>query len=465
MKIVLVNSPIRDCDHIVYNKIPPLGLLYIASYIRTQHSDCSIAILDLFSKGIKLKECLKIIKQETADIVGFNVFDANVHLVSKMISLLKKDNPKIIFVVGGPFVTLFPDQSLSITDADHAIVGQGEDAFNALLGEIMSESCTQNIYYGNQYNTNADYIDSLPFPAFDLINLDEYSVDTSRKGFILTARGCPSQCIFCCSPKMYSGKFWARNICKVNEEIETQIDTLKIKELHFIDDTLTVSNRRIHKICDCLKGYEITWRALSRADIPEDILQTMSDSGCNKLSFGIETGSTKVMEKISKQISLNHVEALLKTSRDIGITTKAFFMLGFPFEGPEDILSTINFAVNISKKYGTECVFNIVKIYNGTKLASMYPDKCESIVLTSNNDSFNSSLYSLFSKYCDLPKISINPYFSTEELLKIAGLAYHSTISQKTVSMNKLLSIASYAGEIDNILTEDKICEYIQPIY
>jgi anaerobic magnesium-protoporphyrin IX monomethyl ester cyclase len=167
---------------------------------------------------------------------------------------------------------------------------------------------------------------------------------------MVTSRGCPGRCVFCSIHSVWGYQWRARSPKNVVDEIEDLATNYGITEVHFEDDNLTLSKDRMAKICDIIgeRGLDITWttpNGVAVYTLDRYILKKMKRAGCYQLCFGIESGDPNVQRNIiHKPLDLNRVKRVINWSKELGIWTHGFFVIGFPGETPENIQRTIDFA-------------------------------------------------------------------------------------------------------------------------
>jgi radical SAM superfamily enzyme YgiQ (UPF0313 family) len=198
-------------------------------------------------------------------------------------------------------------------------------------------------------------IDALPFPAYDLIpDLKRYTPPPSNYkkspvANIITSRGCPNQCTFC-DNNTFGCKIRMRGAQSVVDEIELLMHDYGVKEIAFVDDTFTISNKRLSEIFRLTRerGLKFPWTCMARINtVNEKILGEMKENGCWHISFGIESGNEDILRLIRKNISLADTEKIIDQCYRLGIRTKGFFIIGHPKETPETIDQTIELGLRL----------------------------------------------------------------------------------------------------------------------
>jgi len=173
---------------------------------------------------------------------------------------------------------------------------------------------------------------------------------------ILGSRGCPYNCTFCGSSKIWKRKLRVRSIDNILGEIEKLIkDYGKPGErfdIKFWDDTFTSIRKNVINFCNALiqRGLnkKIRWYCLTRVNlIDEEILKLLKKSGCNAIALGIESGSDRILKAIRKRITTEQVRNAVKLIKKHGFRLNTYWMLGFPEETEEDIRASINFLTEL----------------------------------------------------------------------------------------------------------------------
>ena len=180
---------------------------------------------------------------------------------------------------------------------------------------------------GEVINTGApplvDDLDSLPFPARDLTPYMKYYsliAKTQPVTTMITSRGCPYRCLFCDRPHL-GKRFRPRTAMNVVDEME-QCVGMGIREFLIYDDTFTVNRKRVLDICSEIKrrGLGIGWDVRARVDtITPDMLAAMKDAGCDRIHYGVESGSPEIIETLRKGITIEQVRRVFRQTKDAGI--------------------------------------------------------------------------------------------------------------------------------------------------
>ena len=355
----------------------PLGIAYIASYIREKGHTVKLFSIREFGEDWedKLK---KIIIQENPIIVGIPCVTPTITDVYKISTLIKKIDNNIKIVVGGPHPSALPEETIFYKDIDIVVIGEGEITFLEIL-EKFNLNEIKGIYYkeGNKIKHTQprplnQNIDSLPIPTYDLLPIKKYTYTFIGKCLIfVTGRGCPYRCAFCSSKVINKGKMRLRSVQKVVDEIEYLYKKHNIKALKFVDDTFTAIPERTIELCKEIRKrkLKIKWGCDTRVNtLSPELLKEMKKAGCCLIKFGIESGDEKILKIIKKDITINQVREAVEMTKKAGIEAHGFFILGNPYDTEETIQKTIDLAKDLNLDY---VQFSMMTPYPGTEVYDM----------------------------------------------------------------------------------------------
>lgn len=388
MKIILINPPLTlEETYGNYSELasclPQLGLCALAGYlIKNGYKD--IRIIDATAMRIGINDIVKDIVSEIPDLVGIYCNTTNYYSVSKLSSEIKKIRNEQKIVIGGPHPTFLPLDTLKETAADYCVVGEGEETLLELAQHIDNNSdeldkinglaykAADNRVVINKPRSRIDDLDSLPFPAVNLLpplsKYKFYLLQYKRTPYmtLVTSRGCPYNCVFCETPFGKVVRYHSPQY--VVDYIEYLMKQFGVKELCFVDDTFTLDEKRIAEICDLIqkKNLDISWYAATRANMKDkSIFQKMRKAGCWICAIGVESGDPGILRLIGKGISLDEVKSTCDTVLRTGLILKTFFILGNPGETLDTIERTISFAKSLKSHYP---VFSLMTPFPGAKL-------------------------------------------------------------------------------------------------
>jgi anaerobic magnesium-protoporphyrin IX monomethyl ester cyclase len=261
---------------------PPLGVLYIAAV--TRKANYNVSITDL--RGKKEDNLSKHLKAGCT-VYGITSSTPSYYNASNLARAIKSQDNRALTVLGGIHATAIP-QEIGL-EFDKVVIGEGEISFLELLYDIKKGVNKNKRFYKSEY---IEDLDSIPFPARDLIPFDSafsknaFSVDGEYAGTIITTRGCPNNCSFCGSKNIWGTKARFRSPGNVVEELEHIISTYDVRYFRFQDDTIVLGKNRFKELCKRMAPLGIKWRATTRVDhINIDILNAMKKAGCDEVGY------------------------------------------------------------------------------------------------------------------------------------------------------------------------------------
>lgn len=373
MKILLINPPIENIIESDMPKelesgmdfLPPLGLMYIAGFVK-EKTDFNIQILDCEIEKINYKNLAEKIKNENPDIIGITAMTFTLIDVIKTAKIIKKVNYKTKIVLGGPHVNIYPEETIANPEIDFLVLGEGEQPFVDLLNNINNLEELKDIkglVFKDKKNRIINTgkreliqnLDELPMPARELTSYQKYFSIIANKNpttTMFTSRGCPYKCLFCDRPHL--GKiFRARSAENVVSELK-QIEKLGIKEVFIYDDTFTIDRQRVVDICNLIlnKNIKLNWDIRARVNtIDKELLKLMKLAGCTRIHYGVEAGTEKILKVLRKGINLQQIKDAFEWTKEVGIQTAGYFMIGSPTETKSDINATVELAKKLFPDY------------------------------------------------------------------------------------------------------------------
>lgn len=336
MKIVFIQPNVGFKGH----TWEALGIGYLASYLKKYSTE----YLDIEFYSAFYDSDKKIIRAcNDANIIGFTCTSPQYKHGLQLAKQIKKKENIIIF--GGVHPSSLPNLLLEEDCIDAVVKGEGEKP----MLQIVEDFANNTFKYKSVYSLSIiEDLDSIPFPDRKTIknerNIQQaYKDNGIRIASVLSTRGCPYHCSFCCSHVIWERKLRFRSPNNILDEVEGLIKDWNIQFFKFSDDTFTVNKKRVIDFCNLKleRGMEIPYGANAHVNtIDEDILKHLSDSNCQELWYGVESGSPNILNDIHKNIDINVIKKTFKLTKDYGIKTRAYFVLGMPNETIEDIRMT-----------------------------------------------------------------------------------------------------------------------------
>lgn len=413
-KILLISPPFYRLMGSHHDGIH-LGLCYIASVLDKAGYEVKIYNADFFDSDRFLdqkglfenyenyksilnhldhpiwQEAKENIKQFNPGIVGIQMYTGAYKSSKNIATISKEINPEIVIVAGGTHPTIEPEGTLKDGPYDYLIRGEGEYSFLDLIKGKRKEKILGLSFKAKNgeiiHNPDRGFIediDTIPFPSRDLFLNGSEKIDRSA---IITSRGCPFQCTYCVSPKIWRLKVRYRSIENVLKELEYIYRKYNLHLIRFQDDTFTLNKNRVKAICTGIleRGLKFEWVCDTRVDrLDREILALMKKAGCIRVKIGVESGSDEILSKVNKGFNKSQIKKAVSAIKAVGIPLTVYLMVGFHSETNKQVKETINFAKEIGADYYS---LSIVSPYYGTQ---MYQE------LEENGYKFNKSHWEYF---------------------------------------------------------------------
>ncbi len=364
LKILLVNVGRRRA---MYPQIsPPLGIMYIASYLRSR-IDCDVRIISQKLDDQSNEEIARIAVDFEADVIGFSALTPTSFGLRQITHTIRKAMPEVLMLLGGPHVSSFQEKSLEDSAADAGVEGEGELAFEQIINAyfdgdpgletvpgILRRDEEGNVVRNPGAIPLIDELDDLPFPAYDLIDLPEYwklpsfaPVLQRKYVSLFSSRGCPYKCNFC--HDVFGKRFRQHSAERAVAEIEHFKGIYGVDEFEFLDDIFNLNPKRVMDFCDLVgkKGLKLKLAFPNgvRTDIfRKETLDAMVDAGMYFCSFALESGSPRIQQEMGKELDVEKFIENVGYATSLGIYAQGFAMMGFPTETETDLKMTVEAA-------------------------------------------------------------------------------------------------------------------------
>ena len=357
---------------------PPLFQMYAASVARKRGFEVALwdaPVLDMSFEGL-----VDEITLFSPHIIVQNTSTASFEHDVKLAELLKQKGDRVLVMVGPHVTALAHGVMEEIPQVDIIALGEYDETIADIASNLEDLTKVKGILFrtGREVvETEAreliDDLDSLPYPAWDLVEIDRYWESMFPKtkrpvATVMSSRGCNYRCSFCLYPQvLFQHKLRLRDLNRVIDEMEWLKREFGAGFFYFEDDNFTASWKRVEKFCQLLleKGLNITWGCLSRTDkVTEERIRLMKESGCFLIKYGVESGVQTTLDAIDKRKVLEDVVHAFSVTKKGGIMTHATVMVGTPYETRETIRETRRFV----RKLGPDSVqFSICTPLPGTK--------------------------------------------------------------------------------------------------
>jgi len=377
MNVVLsAPYPRVDAKFVRYHGImAPLGILYIAGYLRSVGHD--VTVVDGYGERLGPEEAAEAIIDARPDVVGLGTSTSN-YLTTKEMALYLKNRTDAVIVLGGVHGTAMPELSLASGAFDYVILGEGEKSMDRLLRDIDAgiKPEAPGIAYMDgdtliSFPPELVDLDTLPPKAWDLVDVRKYHPSPAGRRYLpaistITARGCEGYCTYCALNNIFKHCVRYDPLENLREEFD-YLRKFDIRDLNIWDSAFTHDRDKAIERCRLLKEYGFKWNCSARVDqVDRELLDIMADSGCYLIGYGVESGSTKTLKRLGRgDLDLDVVEYAIEETREAGIQIKTYVMLGEEMETREDIETTFRFVKKLRSNFVSFC---ITKPYPGTAL-------------------------------------------------------------------------------------------------
>jgi len=438
---------------------PQTGLAYLAAIaIQLGHK---AKIIDAMATPIPLHSLLELIRKENFDLIIAHTSTPTFNNDKKIVSEIKKVSNAIIGFTG-THTTVLPEDSLKQSEADFILIGEAELTLKELLLLLNTLKAEKNTVFDSQnlvsyasdqlkqinglaFKSNNEIIsttpreiypdlDSFPFPARELLPNEKYIMPFfNRKPFvtIIPGRGCPYKCTFCRAGKVWGAKPRFRTPPNVIAEIKEVISKFNIRNIVFMTDALTLKRDwTIALINEIIKdNLKFRWICNSRVDsVDIEMLKLMKKAGCELISYGVESADQSILNNAKKNIKLEDSIKAIKLTRQAGIISLAYFIIGLPGETEETIKETIRFAKQINPDYVN---FHIATPFPGTEFYEYA--KNNNLLISDNWDDYEEEGSAVIRTETMTP----------EQLVKYQKYAMNSFYLRPKYILKELISIKS----------------------
>jgi radical SAM superfamily enzyme YgiQ (UPF0313 family) len=383
MKVLLINPAWKvENKSNIWRKVascyPSLGLAYIASVL--EQDKHKVIFLDMHAENLSPSDVSKLLndkKYDNIDYVGITATTPLINCAYAIAKIVRKRFPKVVVVLGGVHPTVLPDEVLGNNNVDIVVREEGELTMKDIVNGLELKDMLGISYKHDGkivHNPDRSYIenlDDLPPPAYHLIPIEKYrpaigSYKRLPAMSIFATRGCPGRCTFC--HRAFKGRIRAKSAPRIIEEIKILQREYGIREINFYDDTFTALKKNVEEFCKLLikEKIDITWSCFTRVNyVDKKLFSLMKKSGCHQVMMGIESGVQEMLDGMNKMVTLAQIRRAVKICKEVGLETRAAYILGNISETSEMMQRTLDFAIELDTDYAQ---FNILTAYPGTEV-------------------------------------------------------------------------------------------------
>ena len=305
-KVLLIVPPGTVEEHIgrlsgAAGELPMLGLAFIAAALRDQGHE--VRIIDYEVNAWPMSRVEKDVREFKPDLVGMTAYITNMRRCGTVAGIVKKADPTCTVILGGPQVTIFPDEAFHCPDIDMIALSEGEIIIRNVMNALRDEDAlakVKGIWYRrstgevrkNPREVLVDNLDIFPAPALDLFDMQKYFppvyIRGKRIAHLLTSRGCPFKCTFCETKLTFGRSFRYHSPERVIDDLGKLIEQ-GYDGFQFYDDIFTANKVRVEELCGAIidKGWKIHWMCYTRTNTVSANSQLMRKAGCYMISYGV----------------------------------------------------------------------------------------------------------------------------------------------------------------------------------
>lgn len=399
MKIHFVFSPPNiqpRLGDMVEGMLPPMGIMYLASYLRATHNDLQLEIRATDGLVRNLEQTFSEVRAFAPDILCVSHLTAASLGAYELIAMAKREKPDLIVITGGPHSSALPEDVLERSVADVVVIGEGEVTLSELVRivaregklnpadlEAVSGIAFRDAAGGIQRTSTRPYadLDSLTFPARDILPREDYHGYYLAKrrpaAPMMISRGCPADCVFCANGhwKLCKPYVRVRSPKNVVDEME-QLRELGYREVQDMGDELNNNVKNAVAICEEMlsRRMDLSWITCLRAHpLSDELVQLMARSGCWLVNLGIESGNPETLRGIGKNVTKQQIEDACRLLQKHGIKVQGLLMLFNVWESDDHLQYESVAMTENTLRFAEKLVDQRLVDYIGWSITTPYP--------------------------------------------------------------------------------------------
>jgi len=361
-RVLLLHPDVGEWDDMRSSPALPLALLHAASLVAQEFE---VTIFDRRLHPATWKRELQRLLADDLLLVGATAFTGPMIQSSlDMIALVRSHQPDVPVVWGGIHASLMPEQTVRSPWADYVIQGEGERPLLELARALSEDRVPDGV--PGLWRLDGDEavhtppafepLDGLPDPPWHLVDVAAYLPRyKGRKSlYFQGSRGCPLPCTYCYNVVFNERKWRALSPERVLSQIRHLHEEYGVEDIYFVDDMFFTHLRRAREIARGLVDIPVTWQVqgvdiMAMKRMTDADYELLLESGCSRLTCGIESGSPRVRDYVKKD---GTVEDVLETTARLArfpMTLYYSFLCGVPTETRGELKETIDLMLRLTE--------------------------------------------------------------------------------------------------------------------
>jgi len=356
---------------------PPLNVAYLIASVK--RSGFTVKFIDMTVDRYSVEKLLQFCAETKPTLIGFSVFTRQIGAVSTIAKRIKADWAEATICVGGCHVFAMPLDTLEeIPEIDFVFCGEAEELLPKILEEpsdLKAICKLPGVITRETQDLSPTFVkdlDGLPFPSWEEFDLTKYPGNgphgTKLQLPMITGRGCPYQCTFCC--RANGGVNRRRSVQNVIAEMEYLVDKFGCESIYFYDENIILNNKwtdqLFNNMIDRGLNKRVKWGCSMRVQSAKPkTMQSMAEAGCYYVFFGFESANEKTLKRVKKGITTQSMREAVLATKQAGIIPVGAFIIGLPGDTAEEIYQAIGLGKEL---YLYSITFPIAVPYPGTKM-------------------------------------------------------------------------------------------------
>lgn len=357
------------------------GIATLSSILRD--NGINVSVIDASAEKLNSEEVVSKVIEAKPKIIGITGFIQASSFNKEVSDGIKNALPEVVQLAGGAWAEYTPEYILRNTKIDYVVRGEADLMITDLIKAIIDNKSILDVpgisyldkesnYIENPTLEFPRYLDNLPFPAYDLFDMNYYILNVKPENYaypmkkasikrikkysedgnlrlasITSGRGCYGRCDFCAAANLMRRNFSPQYLV---DHMEYLMRTYNVNAFNFTE-SLTLSNRKwVKEFCDEIINRKLTvfYIPLARADFnyDEETIKLLEDSGCIILGFGFESGDNLMLGSFNKKTTVERYYKIINDFKKTSIAVGGSFILNMPGENYNSIENTIKFIKN-----------------------------------------------------------------------------------------------------------------------